>query len=113
MEPLIDPSTVYKIATIDNIRTFLCVFEFLVGACAATGAVIAKVEEAQDWFRSLVRLTVAGSIVGVVGMFIPAKDTMYAMYLSGMVTEDTPNEIRQAIKSDIIEILKAVDDEED
>lgn len=119
MEPIINPWLVYLIGGVCSVQMFLGVFGGLSGIVGMLLAMFSRDEyddkvaaKMQQWAK---RLIVVAVTFGLLLALIPSQSTIIAMIVADNITENNlqaaggiAQDIRSAVKGDILEIIEAV-----
>ena len=121
--PAINPMLFYLIKICDKVSTFSkdvfvfgLFFTLLAFVVSKTFTLENDVKKAKTVFVSLLVFTI---ISGTLGLFVPSEDTITKMIIAKNVTyerlekiPEVTNDIRGAIKKDVIDIINAINKKE-
>ena len=98
MESIVSPWFIYLLSLVDDFKTFFGFFAILIGATLTTyivGRIVTEVVEYKDdiekwklsWKKAKIgMLIVIFWVFFVLGMFLPTRNTLIAMYVADKVT---------------------------
>lgn len=133
MEPIISPWLIYLISRCDTVISFLCGALVTIGAVAGvvlifTGGLSATSIDDDDKqplraaLPYIKKSAVVFLILSVLYLIVPSKNTLICMIVADNITEDrvsfvadeageTVDSVRETIKEDIIDIIRATKEE--
>ena len=128
MEPIISPWFIYFLGVVESLGVVLAVLLFVLAIGAIVFAIFYVVnrvnydEDDKDVIKSKKALKICLYpliIVSLIGVFLPSKSTLIAMYVADNIT---PNNVEKAlevgenfkeeIKKDIFELIEAIQKDE-
>ena len=125
MESIISPWFVYLLSLVDNLGVFFCTFASIIGTALTIyiiGKIVTEVNgyNVDDWKLGWKKVKVDTLIVIfwiflILGMFLPTRNTLIAMYVADKVTYakvekvvKITEDIKGQLKKDVMDIIGAI-----
>lgn len=117
MQPIINPLFIYLLSTIETLRKAMFVF-ILIGmaACILFGLILFEEynnSEMKSIHTIFKRATITTTILAVLYIFIPDKNTLIAMYATKYITVDNIKYGKEIVVDSIKEIVEIVKNKEE
>ena len=103
---MISPWFIYFVNLIPMVKSMVFLF-LMTGAVIGIFYVISRDEEQKlsHWFK----VGVSGWLVlGLLSVFIPSRETVVGMYIVSHIDINDINDVQEALKTDILEIIEAI-----
>lgn len=117
MQPIINPLFIYLLSIIETLRCAISVFIFIgVAACILFGLISFEEydnSEMKSIHTIFKRATIATTILAVLYIFIPDKNTLIAMYATKYITVDNIKYGKEIVVDSIKEIVEIVKNKEE
>ena len=125
MESIISPWFVYLLSLVDNLGVFFCTFASIIGTALTIyiiGKIVTEVNgyNVDDWKLGWKKVKVGTLIVIfwvflILGMFLPTRNTLIAMYVADKMTYakvekvvKITEDIKGQLKKDVMDIIGAI-----
>lgn len=117
MQPIINPLFIYLLSVIETLKGTMSAFIFIgIVVCILTG-IISFVEHyndgAKEIFKILKIAAITTTILSVLYIFIPDKNTLIAMYATKYITVDNIKYGKEIVVDSIKEIVEIIKDKEE
>lgn len=117
MQPIINPLFIYLLSIIETLKGTMSAFIFIgIVVCILTGLILfaehgnSEVKSLHTIFK---RTTIATTILAVLYIFIPDKNTLIAMYATKYITVDNIKYGKEIVVDSIKEIVEIVKNKEE